>query len=185
MLQIELLVVIGVTFLLFRIWLVEIKLVEELQFRRRYLSRVANYYACLALAFGLQITILNLIVIMALPILLMTLAWDINFFLRFRSRDYWTRNSSWVFIERLTLHAPVILLGLILLFIGVVPYIISSSLLVILIASLMGYTPFFLLDERWKSRYSWPQAPLLILLIGITSVSMVFIQAYFWNVPLW
>ncbi len=150
----ELMAVIGISFLLFRLWLVEVKLPDELQFRRRYLSRVINYYTALALAFSLSSVVLNLIVMISFPILLVTTSWDIKFYRRFRSRDYWKKNRRWVLLESLTLHPPVFGVGLAMILVGAEPLIRAPNLLFILAAAVLMYVPFFLFDARWTDRYN-------------------------------
>ena len=104
--------IIGISFLIFRIWIVEFKLVEELQFRRRYFSRFFAYYTCLALAFGLGFWPFNVMVMIAFPILVVTSIWDINFVRQFRYQDHWKANRRWGFIERSTMHPPVVVLAI-------------------------------------------------------------------------
>ncbi|TFG34863.1 hypothetical protein EU527_01435 [Candidatus Thorarchaeota archaeon] len=175
----------GIVFLLFRIWLVEFRLVDELQFRRHYLSRFMNYYAGLALSFGLTINILNIIVIISFPILVVTVGWDINFYRNFRIRTYWTKNKRWMLLERLTLHPPVFLLGLLMIIVGAQSYIRPSNLLFIGLAAILLYIPFFLFDVRWRERYSWPQALTIIMLVGLSSLSLAIAEFILWGVPLW
>ncbi|MGY5881001.1 MAG: hypothetical protein RTV31_12165, partial [Candidatus Thorarchaeota archaeon] len=83
----------GIIFLLFRIWIVEVKLKEELLFRRRYFSRFFAYYTCLALVFGLSAYPLNIMVIIAFPILVVTSVWDVNFYRRFNTQEYWAKKK--------------------------------------------------------------------------------------------
>ncbi len=180
-----LLVIIGLIFLAFRVWLVERKLIDELQFRRRYLSRFVNYFACLSLIFGLSSWFLNLIVMIAFPVLIVTPGWDVTFFRRFRSREYWDKNREWMLLERLTMHPPVMLLGFALLIVRARPYIEAPNLLFILLAGFVLLLPFFLFDERWKSRYNWPQAPTVIGLMLSSTIAMMIAQAILWGVQLW
>jgi hypothetical protein len=119
------------------------------------------------------------------PILLVTPAWDFNFYRQFSSRTYWKKNKSWVLVERLTLHPPVIVIAACMLVIGAQSYILASNLLFILAAAILLYTPFFLVDERWTKRYNWPQAPTVIFLVGASSLGMALAQAILWGVPLW
>ncbi|KXH75982.1 MAG: hypothetical protein AM326_08075 [Candidatus Thorarchaeota archaeon SMTZ-45] len=180
-----LLVIIGVIFLAFRVWLVELKLINELQFRRRYLSRFVNYFACFSLIFGLSSWFLNLIVMIAFPVLVVTPGWDITFYRRFRNRNYWEKNRKWMLVERLTMHPPVILLGVVLLIVRARPFIEAPNLLFILLAGLVLLSPFFILDERWRTRYNWPQAPTVIGLMLSSTFAMMIAQALLWGVPLW
>ncbi|MEM2143138.1 MAG: hypothetical protein QXQ81_07785 [Candidatus Thorarchaeota archaeon] len=175
----------GVIFLAFRLWLVERKLVEELQFRRRYTSRFISYYTALATALALNCYVLNLVVMMSFPILLVTVGWDIRFYRRFSSRNYWHKNRTWLIVERLTLHPPVVILALLMIYLGAESYIRAPTLITIGLATLLLYVPFFLFDERWRSRYLWPQAIVVIALFTGSMLSMMIAQAFLWGVPLW
>jgi hypothetical protein len=181
----EIAVFIGITLLLFRVWLVEIKLPEELQFRRRYFSRFFAYYTCLALAFGLSLYPLNIIVMVAFPILLVTSIWDINFYRRFNSQTYWTKNRRWVLIERLTMHPPVVLVALFMILNGARNYIEPPNLLLMVLSVALLFIPFFLLDERWTKRYKWPEALLVIALMLASGLSLLLALAFLWGVPIW
>lgn len=183
--QTELIITLGIVFLLFRLWLVEHKLVGELQFRRRYLSRFMNYYAGIALAFGLTIQTLNIIVLISFPILVVTVGWDINFYRFFQTRDYWKKNRRWILVERLTLHPPVFLLGLAMILIDAQFYFRTPSLHYIVLSAILLYIPFFIFDARWRTRYNWPQALIVIMLVGLSSLSLAVAQFLLWGVPVW
>lgn len=181
----ELIISLGFMFLVFRIWLVEYKLVNELQFRRRYLSRFMNYYAGLSLIFALTVDFLNIIVIISFPILAVTVGWDINFYRSFRSRTYWTKYKRWMLLERLTLHPPVFLLGLLMIIYGAQAYIRPANLLFIGLSAILLYIPFFLFDVRWREKYNWPQALTIIMLVALSSISLAIAEFLLWEVPLW
>jgi len=181
----ETVIIFGVAFLIFRVWLVEFRLVDELQFRRHYLSRFMNYYAGLALVFGLTIDVLNIIVIISFPILVVTVGWDINFYRNFKNRAYWTKNKRLMLLERLTLHPPVFLLGLFMILAGAQSYICPPNLSIIGLAAILLYIPFFLFDDRWRKKYSWPQAITIILLVAFSSLSLAVAESILWSVPIW
>ena len=176
---------IGFALLIFRIWLVEIKLKGELQFRRRYFSRFFAYYACLALLFGLQSYPLNIMLMVAFPILVVTSVWDINFYRRFNTQEYWKKNRVWAIIERLTLHPPVVVIAIYMILTGARNYIESPSLVVMVIVIVALFSPFFIVDERWTKKYKWPQALIVIGLVVLSGVSLVIAEAVLWGVPFW
>jgi len=180
----EFAVFIGFFLLLFRIWLDEVKLPEELQFRRRYFSRFFAYYACLALAFGLSLYPLNIMVMVAFPILVVTSVWDINFYRRFSSQTYWTKNRRWMLIERLTLHPPVVLLALFMILNGARNYIEPPNLVLLVVPVILLFTPFFLFDVRWTKRYKWPEALIVIGLMFASGISLLLAEAFLWGVPI-
>ena len=177
--------VIGIPLLLFRIWVVEVKLSEELQFLRRYFSRFFAYYTCLALAFGLSLYPFNVIVMVAFPILVVTSIWDINFYRRFNSQTYLTKNRRWMLIERTTMHPPVVLVAIFMILNGARNYIEPPNLIVMVALVVLLFIPFFLFDERWTKRYKWPEALIVIGLMFASGISLLLAEAILWGVPLW
>ncbi|MFW9975910.1 MAG: hypothetical protein ACFFDQ_11615 [Candidatus Thorarchaeota archaeon] len=175
----------GILFLIFRLWLVEIKLIDELQFRRRYFSRFFSYYTCLALGFGLDAYPLNIMVMVAFPILVVTSIWDINFYRRFKSQTYWTKNRNWVLIERTTMHPPVVILAIFMILDGARKYIQPPNLIIMVVSVVLLFIPFFLLDVRWTKRYKWPEAVIVIGLMFASGISLLLAEAILWGVPLW
>ena len=175
----------GVAFLLFRIWIVEVKLVEELDFRRRYFSRFFSYYSALALAFGLLFWPFNVMVMVAFPILVVTSIWDINFYRRFNSQPYWEKNRRWLLVERTTLHPPVVILAIYMIFAGARNFIEPPNLLFMVITVVILFLPFFLLDVRWTKRYKWPEALIVIGLMLGSGLSLLLAEAILWGVPVW
>jgi len=182
---IEITCILGFAFLLFRIWLVEIKLTDELQFRRRYFSRFFTYYTALALVFGLSFYPLNVMVMIAFPIILVTSIWDINFYRRFKTQTYWAKNRGWVLVERLTLHPPVVIVALFMIFNDARNFIQPPNLLLMMLDALVLFLPFFLLDARWTRRYKWPEALIVIGLMVASGASLLLAEAILWGVPLW
>lgn len=178
-------VFIGIALFIFRIWLVEFRLADILQFRRRYFSRFFSYYACLSLAFGLQFLPFNIIVIIAFPILVVTSVWDINFYRRFKNQEHWSDDKTWGLVERLTLHPPVVLVALFIIFSDARNYILAPNLILIAVTAVVLFMPFFLLDERWTKRYKWPEALIVIGLVIASGVSLLLAEAILWGVPIW
>ena len=79
--------ILGSLMLIFRIWLCEVKLVRELEFRRRYLSRFMGYFFWVAMVLDFQNDIFNLIIITELVgNIIYLVGWDIPFFLKFRNK---------------------------------------------------------------------------------------------------
>ncbi len=181
----EIFIAVGVSMLIFRIWLVEFKLPNELQFRRRYFSRFFSYYTFLALAFGLSLYPLNVMVMIAFPILLVTSIWDINFYRKFKHQPYWGKNIRWALIERLTMHPPVVIVALFMIFNDARNYIQPPNLVLLAASVLFLFTPFFFLDVRWTKRYKWPEALIVIGLMIASCVSLLLAEAFLWGVPVW
>lgn len=181
----EVIIIFGFAFLLFRIWIVEAKLVDELEFRRRYFSRFFSYYTALALSFGLLFWPFNVMVMVGFPILIVTSIWDVNFFRRFKSQSYWEKNRRWLLVERLTLHPPLVLVAIYMIVAGARNFIEPPNLILMALAVIILFVPFFLLDVRWTRRYRWPQALIVIGLVIGSSVSLLLAEAILWGVPMW
>ena len=149
------LLIIGVSFLIFRIWLTEFKLKDELQFRRHYLSRFLNYYYCFALISSFSWDLFNFILISeTLPLIIALIGWDIPFFIKFKNIQHWEKNRIWLIIERTTLHPPMIATVIWMFISGLKSYVDSSNLfLIIIITLLLGLLPYFLLDQRWTRNF--------------------------------
>ncbi|MFW9803097.1 MAG: hypothetical protein ACFFFC_10620, partial [Candidatus Thorarchaeota archaeon] len=172
-------------YLPFRIWLDEFKLKDELLFRRRYFSRFFSYYLGIALLLGLGVYPFNIMVMVAFPILVVTSIWDINFFRRFKSQTYWKKNRHWGLIERITMHPPVVLVSVLMILDGARKYIQAPNLIIMFVTIFTLFIPFFIFDERWRSRYKWPEALIVIGLIVSSGLSLILAEAILWGVPIW
>ena len=185
MVMTEIIIVIGAVYLPFRIWLDEFKLKDELLFRRRYFSRFFSYYLGIALLLGFSAYPFNIMVMVAFPILVVTSIWDINFYRRFSSQTYWTKNKRWMLIERMTMHPPVVLVAIFMIFNGARNYIEPPNLLLMAGIIVVLYLPFFLFDERWTKRYKWPEAVIIVGLFLASGLSLILAEAILWGVPIW
>jgi hypothetical protein len=173
-LEITVLMVIGIIGVIFRLWLAEFKLKDELGFRRHYLSRFVNIYLFCAMLFNLESYIFNLIIITCFPVMLVTSFWDLKFYQKFKTRNYWEKNKNWLLVERLTMHPPMVGFGLFFYIAGILPYFnYSKGVLPAIIAILVVYVPFFLWDKRWTEKYNWPQGLIMIsLMVFSTTVTL-------------
>jgi len=88
-------------------------------------------------------------------------------------------------IERLTMHPPVVIVALFMIFNDARNYIQPPNLIIMTIIIVILFAPFFIFDERWTKRYKWPEALLVIGLIISSSVSLIIAEALLWGVPLW
>jgi hypothetical protein len=182
----------GIIFLLFRLWLDEIKLSKELDFRRRYLSRFSNYYFTLAMIFNFQVMAFNMILTTSLIALWVGFFnWDIKFYKRLYTGGLvssipieTTAQKVWMTIERLTLHIPILVFGTIPLFgglagirsftLGATPSVdLGGQVLSTLVAMIIYFATFFFNDERWIHHYKWPTAK-IILIAMLASCVLVF-----------
>ncbi|UCE11119.1 MAG: hypothetical protein JSW61_04055 [Candidatus Thorarchaeota archaeon] len=177
--------IIGMAFLVFRVWIVEFKLTEQLQFRRRYFSRFFSYYTCLALSMDLGFWPFNVMVMVAFPILIVTSIWDINFMRRFKSQEHWAKTWRWGLLERITLHPPVVLVAVYMILMGGRNFIEPPNLIIMGLVIIVLFLPFFLLDVRWTKRYKWPEAVLIIGLLTSSGASLLLAEAFLWGVSVW
>jgi hypothetical protein len=147
--------VIGVCFLIFRIWLTEFKLKEELEFRRHYLSRFLNYYYCLTLISSFTWDIFNFVLISeTFGLIIALIGWDIPFFIKFNKQNHWQKNKVWLIIERATLHPPMIGTVIWMYISGLKSFVDSSNLiLLVIITIILGLFPYFLFDRRWTKNF--------------------------------
>jgi hypothetical protein len=88
-------------------------------------------------------------------------------------------------IERLTMHPPVVLLAIFMIFDGARNYIEPPNLLLMGVLIVLSYMPFFLFDDRWTKRYKWPQALHIVALFLASGLSLLLAEAILWGVPIW
>lgn len=150
--------IIGTVYVLFRMWLAEIKLKDELEFRKRYLSRYLSYYAGLVVVFNFENVIFNFITIAASPVVLVSIiGWDSLFFVKFNKRTYWEKNKGWLLVERATMHIPMIIIAIYLLVVHGLPSLTwIEAIRIVVYAFAILYLWFFVVDKRWYERYIWP-----------------------------
>ena len=158
--------VIGAFGLIFRIWLVQVKLKEELIVDQWHLSRTLVYALCLALVLGFGDNLFTLIVAVALPTMIGAfLSYDITFlFSRFQKEEKWQKNKGWVLIERLTLHPPMIIGGF-YAFSQHLPSLLASfpDYGMLMAGIILIYGEFFLLDPRWVIKQDYPEGRTILI----------------------
>jgi hypothetical protein len=147
----------GVAFLLFRMWLCEYKLKDELEFRRHYLSRILSYYTALVIAFNFENLILNYIITSTVAVTVVSLiGWDAPFFKKFSSRTYWKKNHGWLIVERLTMHIPMLIVAIYLYMVGM-PQIEWIDGIRLYMFTFPGFYLWYIrVDKRWSEKYIWP-----------------------------
>ncbi|MHA1896811.1 MAG: hypothetical protein ACTSU2_05370, partial [Promethearchaeota archaeon] len=156
----------GVLFLLFRIWLAEFKLKEELEFRKRYVSRILTYYFGLGMICEFKNVVFNLILASSLFMMIISfVGWDILFFIKFPKRTYWKKNKGWIIIERLTMHPPLITVGILMYMNNIQNYVgYSVDVWAVISAFTLVFLPFLTIDKRWTEKYIKPTG--MNILIG-------------------
>lgn len=175
--------IIGSAFFIFRIWLVQFKLAEELQFRKDYVSRMMSLYYCIAMILQFKNPVFNIIVAASTPVLIASFfGWDLLFFIKFKNRDYWEKNHTWLLVERLTLHPPIMLTGIYWYITGLSSHIIITNWWATISASaILVLGPFVLWDKRISEKYIYPTG-LHIFLSALAS--LIFTVLYLiWTKP--
>ena len=107
----------GGILLIFRVWICEIKLKEELDYRRHFLSRYISYFVMSCWMYGFENMSLNMIWVSVVPVLWIGFfLWDMRFYRQIFGKncpEEWKEKKIWLIIERMTLHPPIVILGLI------------------------------------------------------------------------
>jgi hypothetical protein len=175
--------IIGIIWLVFRIWLPFYKVKDELEFRQMYISRFTNLFAACMLIAGGEAVFLNCLLFASFPaIAILTLIYDIPFYTKFSKRSYWKKNKYWVLLERITLHPPVLAVQIWMVVKGIFNFISPGDYISFIICTLLMIITTLLFDPRIIKRYHWPRGlHLILVIIG----SCVFISIYiFWPVYL-
>ncbi len=142
-------ILLGILYIIFRFWLVEIKLKESLEFRKRYLSRFNCYFFGISAITNFKSNIMIFLYLCTYPTLIISLIiWDIPHSLKyFKNRDE-KKGWGWNIVEILTMHVPIISLSL---YWSITRHHLVYDISLIgdlLIAILIEYTLFFSFDPR-------------------------------------
>ncbi len=147
---------IGLIFLMFRFYVLEIRCKDIFKPRNRYLSRFLAYYYFIALALNFQIKFLNLTLFVSYFLELYIVAdHDLKFLLRYYRHEELNNGENrngWVLFERLTLHIPLVLTCTVWIFSDLdVFYLTDGSppqIWEMMAALFLGITTFLLFDVR-------------------------------------
>lgn len=154
----------GALGFLFRFWLCEFKLNEDLGPKRGHTSRYITYYFLIAMVLDFQNNLLTLITIVSAPAMVMAfLFFDLPFYFQDCTKPM--QNKGWLIIERLTLHPPVFLYTIYF-------YATQNRLFFFelynfsnfIIAMILVLIPLFLFDPRIVKKEDWPRG--LFMVIG-------------------
>ncbi|MHA1819797.1 MAG: hypothetical protein ACTSU2_12385 [Promethearchaeota archaeon] len=179
---------IGCFGLIFRIWLTEVKLRKELDFRRYYLSRIVNICLFIAMIYNFESMTFNMILVTSTPILMVaSIFWDTRFYKRLPKVEQWQEKKNWLLLERVTLHPPILILGIIPYFSSWFPHAMKwgaltfhsfkefavgsigtsgpfmAKVIALFYASILIYGALFVLDIRWYERKGWPTAKYMLI----------------------
>jgi hypothetical protein len=154
--------IVGTIFLLFRLWLCEIKLHEVLGNKRGHTSRFISYYFGLAMILNFSVNVFTLISVISAPAMIFAvLYFDISFFLNEGREDIPLK--FWQIVERLTLHIPLIVFGI--FYYAYSPALEYFQLFTIPkfgVALLLAGIPMFGFDPRISKKADWPRGPFIL-----------------------
>lgn len=163
------LTIIGVLFLIYRIWVTEVKCKTYLGFRNRFFSRITCYYYAIGLIFSFQIMAINALVVSSVfSFGSIFLFFDVPFFFNVKKEMAVYPHISkldifWLLSERVTLHIPIISTGIWMMFDFTAFINMSRGIIPLIIGVLLFYIPFFLIDARWKEKADWPLGLIIFL----------------------
>jgi len=152
--------VIGIFYFLFRIYVNEFKTKNILKQERRYFSRFAAYYLGIAMIFDWQLISLNMIITTtSITFIIISILTDFRaliaptrYYPNFQPEEYF-----WMKMERITLHWPLIGVGLWMIFSDFYKFVNTSHGIFPLIGvAILFYVPFFCWDERIRKKVGWP-----------------------------
>ena len=104
-------IVFSIVFLILRIWLVEIRLKDQLGPKRRYLSRMGILLFPLALSSNFSINVLNFLILLAAPTdTIAFIIYDIPEIYSCLKAKENKLNWGWLVLERVSMHVPVIVM---------------------------------------------------------------------------
>lgn len=177
---INLLPLFGSLFLIWRIWIVEIRLEKLLDFRRRFISRFGNYYYCVALILNLENELFNFMFISTFPLLIISfLSFDVPFFLKFHKEENGLpkKDVVWLYTERALLHPPMLIHLVFIYIAGPKSIIPSVSITSIIIGCILLFGAFFAFDKRALKKEGtgkWIFIAMVASLIGMSIYFLVF-----------
>jgi hypothetical protein len=134
----------------------------------------------------------NLILVATVPIgFIAILEWDRNFFRKkLRVVPEYQPVLPWMIIERVTLHVPMIITGLIFYFNGLESFVfhgtdpsIFDRVVILLYGTLLVVLPLIILDVRWTKKEKWPTARNMLIgeliLMAVWYVVLLVIWPFF------
>jgi hypothetical protein len=176
-----LLPIFGAIGLVFRLWVCEVRLKPLLEHRRRHLSRFLACMFFLGMMAEFSYNTFSLIIIVALPTMVASFVFfDVPFYyVIIRDKDEEAHGHRfWLVLERLTLHPPMIIMGIMIYIWGFhdlfypvleLPMLITGTVLV--------FVFYFMHDPRWAIKDEPPSG--YIILFGAAAETIFFVIFYF------
>ena len=158
--------IIGFIFLIFRVWIAEVKLRDVLKDERQYMSRIYTYYLAAMLIYNFTNMGFNLLVVAVLPYMCISLfVWDVAFFKRLPTMEEYKDHLLWIKIERLTSHIPLVIGGIVPYFTGLKSFVLAGMdpydigvIYGLLFAIIMLFLPILTLDVRFTKKTKYKTA---------------------------
>ncbi|MCP4764284.1 MAG: hypothetical protein GY870_21095 [archaeon] len=174
--------IIGLFGLSFRIWLCEYKVKNELEYRRYYISRIISYIMYIGFIFSNSLMIFNIILVCVWPGFIGAfLIRDLKFLSKIDVFEIPQDKKNWLVIERLTMHIPNIVFGILPYLAGDLKFFILGGIsndnyylqaLHMLLSVFLLSGVFFFLDYRWIKKISWPIGKYLWNIMFFTGLFM-------------
>ena len=147
----------GALFLIFRIWLVEVKVPDALAHKKRYVSRFLTYYYAIAMILSFESAFFNIAIAASVPsMIVIFFIKDLKYIRRNTGRNVKEESPvrHWMLVERWTLHPPLIITGLYWYTIGLKSVLLSTAppLYLAILSIVFPVATFMIIDCRWSHR---------------------------------
>jgi hypothetical protein len=173
----------GIIFLIFRVWLVEFRLKAALAEENRYFSRIICYYLGVNMVCNLQLMSINIILVSSVAsFTIITILTDLKLFFQIPIRYPGHSKNTYYFIliERITLHFPILIAGFAMIADGYLKYVnLSQGWFPLIMGSALFFTPFVLLDPRIRKRHVWPLGPIIFSFGVAQTIGMIITFVFF------
>lgn len=153
----------GALFVIFRIWVTEVKLRKELGNKRGHTSRFISLFFFIAMLLNFENNVFTLISVVGAPAMLMAFfAFDVPYYIK--DVRLIKEKKFWLILERLTMHPPAVIFAVYFysyaridfyLTLFTIPKFCGALILVV--------GPLFLFDPRVTKREDWPRGPACII----------------------
>ncbi|MHA1886426.1 MAG: hypothetical protein ACTSX0_00210 [Promethearchaeota archaeon] len=178
--------IIGAIGFLFRFWLVELKLDQDLNHKRGHTSRFINYYFLIAMITDFGNNLFTLISVVSAPAMVMAFFFfDFPFY--FKDCLHPMKKKGWLILERLTLHPPVFIYAIYFYATQTLKFFFDLYNLSNLVISLvLVLIPLFVIDPRVVKREDWPRGLFMVLgaIIDVAGNLIFYSEvAKKWNYP--
>ncbi len=188
------LILVGIFGIIFRIWLTEIKLKEQLKYERFFLSRFLVLYCFGAMMLNFKLEVFNLIVTASFPMMFLCIfIFDIPFFYKIKHGESVLPQGGqyspekidiWVILEKITLHIPIVILGLYFYSQGLKTVVFPSlKISTFVIVLFLVFIPFIFIDPRILKKRDWPDG-FWLMFAAICTVIGFYLHFFYININL-